>query len=236
VLVLSASALSACATKPPASDPDALEEYQQTNDPLEPTNRFFFKVDNALERYTIRPLSKVYVTVLPQPVRNGLHNIIVNLHDPVTFVDDVGQANATRAGVMVGRFVINTTLGIGGAFDIADRMGLAPHSTDFGVTLATWGIPGGPYLYLPLLGPGSPRGVVGYGIDIAANPFTWVPHGYGLLTMNTVRGGVAIVDEYSRFSGDLDHIRAGALDPYATFRSLYRQNMAAQVKDAEAGK
>ncbi len=224
----------ACATKPPASDAEATQEFNQTNDPLEPTNRFFYRVDNTLERYTIRPVAQGYVYAVPGPVRTGLHNVLANLTSPVLFADDVTQANPRRAGDTFMRFVINSTVGGLGVFDVAKGWGYAAHDTDFGVTLALWGVPAGPFLYLPLLGPSSVRGAAGTAADVALDPFTYVPRGYGLLTLNWARYGLGTVDKYARYMNDLDHVRAGALDPYATFRSLYRQNLESEIAAAKA--
>jgi len=231
-LALAGLALNACATRPPASDPDAVAEYEQTNDPLEPTNRFFYGVNDKLQRYALNPVSQGYVHVVPPPVRGGVHNVLSNLTSPVTFADDVTQANPRRAGTTFMRFVINSTAGGLGIFDVATGWGYPMHDTDFNVTLALWGVPAGPYLYLPVLGPSSPRGVAGYGADIVLDPFTWVPRGYGLITFNWARYGLTLVDRYSRYAGDIKHVKEGALDPYATFRSLYRQNLAARVAAA----
>jgi len=87
-------------------------------------------------------------------------------------------------------------------------------------------------LYVPLLGPSSPRGLAGKGFDVAANPFTWVPHGYGLKTFNDAAGGVGVIDERAGLLTDLDKAKAGALDPYATFRTLYQQYERKQIADA----
>jgi phospholipid-binding lipoprotein MlaA len=230
--MLAALALGACATKPPASDVDATQDYEQTNDPLEPTNRFFYDVNTKLIRYTIKPVSQGYVYVVPAPVRGGVHNVLTNLTSPVTFADDVSQGNPRRAGDTFMRLLINSTAGGLGAFDVATAWGYPRHSTSFAVTLALWGIPSGPYLYVPLLGPGSPRDLAGYGADVALDPFTWVPRGYGLLTLNWARYGLGVVDKYARFGPDLEKIEAGALDPYATVRSLYRQNLQSDIDAA----
>jgi phospholipid-binding lipoprotein MlaA len=224
--------LSGCATKPPASDVGATQEYQQTNDPLEPTNRFFYDVNDKLDRYTLKPVAQGYVAVVPAPVRTGVHNVLTNLSSPVLFADDVSQGNPRRAGDTFMRFLINSTAGGLGIFDPATGWGYPAHDTNFGVTLALWGVPSGPYLYLPLLGPSSPRAAAGFAADIALDPFTYVPRGYGLLTLNWARYGLGLVDTRSRYLTDLDRVKAGALDPYATFRSLYRQNLDTQIEAA----
>lgn len=229
--LLGVLALSACAggaSAPAAGDAD------DANDPYESTNRFFYKVDDTLIRYSIKPVSQGYVAVVPAPVRTGLHNVLTNLSSPVLFTNDVAQAKPKRAGDTFMRFIINSTAGGLGVFDVATGWGYPAHDTNFGVTLGLWGVPSGPYLYLPVLGPSSPRAVVGTAVDAAVDPFTYVPHGYGLKTLNWARYGLGIVDTYSRVSSDLDHVKAGALDPYATFRSLYRQHVQSQIDEARA--
>ncbi len=225
-------ALSACATRPPASDQAATQEFEQTNDPLEPTNRFFYDVNDKIDRYSLKPLSEGYVAVVPSPVRTGVHNVLANLSSPVLFTDDVTQANPRRASGTLWRFVINSTVGVGGVFDVAASLGLPAHDTNFGVTLALWGVPAGPYLYLPVVGPSSTRGALGFAADSAFDPFNYVPHGYGLLTLNWAKLGLGALDARSRYASDLEHVKAGALDPYATFRSLYRQNTESLVEEA----
>jgi phospholipid-binding lipoprotein MlaA len=225
--------LSGCATKPPATDADAVQEYEQTNDPLEPTNRFFYRVNDSLDRYTLKPIAEGYMFVVPTPVRSGVHNVLANLSSPVLFADDVSQANPQHAGDTFMRFVINSTIGGAGVFDVAKGLGYPAHDTDFGVTLGLWGVPTGPFLFLPFVGPSSPRALLGRGADTVLDPFSWVPHGYGLKTVNWARYGVGIVDLRAEFMSDIDHVKASALDPYATFRSLYRQNTKSQVEAAK---
>jgi phospholipid-binding lipoprotein MlaA len=226
--------LAACATRPPASDPDALADYEQTNDPLEPTNRVFYKVDDALDTYALKPVAQAYVYVTPTPVRRGAHNFLANLGFPVLFANDVAQAKPRRAGDTFMRFVINSTVGVVGVFDVAKGWGYPGHDTDFGVTLGLWGVPEGPFLYLPVLGPSSPRGVVGYGVDAALNPFNYVPKGYGLRTFSWATTGLGIIDTRADLLPDLDKVKASALDPYATFRSLYRQHVQSQIEAARS--
>lgn len=230
-LGIAASCLGACATRPPASDAEALQEYRQTNDPLEPTNRFFYKFNDTLDRYTFKPVAQGYVAVVPAPVRTGLHNVLANLSSPVLFGNDVLQANPRRAGDTLSRFLINSTVGVLGTFDVAKGWGIPGHDTSFNVTLGVWGVPDGPFLYLPILGPSSPRGVAGFAGDVALDPFTYVPHGYGLLTLNWARYGLGLVDARAALLGDLDKVQASALDPYATIRSLYRQHTASQIEE-----
>ncbi len=235
-LAMAALVLSGCATRPPASDKEATADFEQTNDPYEPANRFFYKVNDNVDRYTLKPVAEGYVYVVPAPVRTGVHNFLANLSSPVLFADDVSQGNPRRTGDTFMRFVINSTAGGLGVFDVAAGWGYPAHTTNFAVTLALWGVPSGPYLYLPFVGPSSPRDATGFGIDSALDPFSYVPHGFGLKTFNWARYGLALIDLRSRHISDLDTVKNGALDPYATFRSLYRQNFDSTVEAARHDK
>ena len=227
-----ALSLAGCASKPPATDTADAGADEQVNDPYENTNRFFYDVNDTIDRYSLKPIAQAYVYVSPLPVRSGVHNFLDNLGFPVLFANDVMQAKPRRAGDTFMRFVINSTAGVLGIFDVAKTVGYREHDTDFGITLALWGVPSGPFLYLPILGPSSPRGVTGYAVDAALNPFNYVPRGHGLLTFNWATFGMGAIDTRSRLLTDLDKVKANALDPYATFRSLYRQHVASQVDAA----
>lgn len=220
-----------CAHVPPASDPDTLAEFRQTNDPLEPTNRAFYAINNGLDTVLLRPLAVGYTYVVPAVVRTSVHNFLVNLGTPVGLADDMLQGKPRRAGDTLMRGLINTTAGIGGLFDVATGWGYPAHDTDFGVTLALWGLPDGPFLFLPLFGPSNPRDAAGLAGDFALDPLTWVGRGYLVTDAGLVRFGVTAVDARSRHLDDIDKLKATALDPYATFRSLYRQHRDAQIQE-----
>ena len=127
------------------------------------------------------------------------------------------------------RFLINTTAGGGGLFDVASDWGYPDHDTDFGVTLVLWGLPEGPFLFLPVLGPTNPRDAVGLGASSALDPLTWVSFG-GSAALGWTRFGAGAVDGRERVLTDTDQIKKTALDPYATFRSLYRQHRRSQIE------
>ncbi len=222
--------LAACATPPPASDPEALAEYRATNDPLEPANRVSYRINNSLDQAVLRPAAIAYRDVVPEVVRTHTHEFLTNLSNPVTLADDMLQGKPRRAGDTLMRLLINTTVGVGGVFDVATGWGWPQHDTDFGVTLALWGLPGGPYLFLPLFGPSDPRDAVGIGGDIALDPFTWVGRGTTVTALYWTRFGVSAVDARAAHIDDIDQIQKTALDPYATFRSLYRQHRTAQIQ------
>lgn len=222
-------ALSACATPPPASDAEAVAEYNQTNDPLEPTNRVFYQVNDTLDTYVLRPVAVAYRDVVPGVARDSVHNVLANISSPIVFSNDVLQAKPHRAGTTMMRFLINTTVGLGGLFDVASKVGYPDHDNDFGITLALWGVGSGPFLFLPVLGPSDPRDATGFGADFALDPLTYVSFG-GSAALGYSRFGLGAVDERSRLIGDIDQIKRNALDPYATFRSLYRQNRESDIQ------
>ena len=224
--------LAACATVPPASDTDALADYRQTNDPLEPTNRFFYKVDDGLDTYVLRPIAVAYRQI-PGAVRRPIHNVLTNLAEPTQFANDVLQAKSRRAGDSMMRFLINSTAGLGGIFDVATGLGYPDHTADFGLTLGVWGVGEGPFLFLPVVGPSDGRDSTGFIGNIALDPFTYASFG-GVNALRTSKYGLTLVDTRERLLDPVDNVKKTALDPYATFRSLYRQNRESELAAAKA--
>ena len=231
LLALLVLCCAACAAKPLPGDAEALAEYRELNDPLEPTNRFFYRITDGLDTYVLRPVAVAYRDAVPEGVRRPVHNLLTNISMPAQFANDVLQAKPRRAGDSLMRFVINTTAGAAGLFDVATGWGYPDHEADFGMTLAVWGVGEGPFLFLPLVGPSNPRDAAGFGANIALDPLTWATFG-GQRTLGVVRAGVGVVDTRERLLDQVDSIKRGALDPYATFRSLYRQNRADEVNKA----
>lgn len=223
--------LGGCATPPPASDVEATAEYRDLNDPLEPTNRTFYAINNGIDTYFLRPLAVGYTYVVPQVARTGVHNFLTNLTVPVVLADDMLQGKPRRAGDTLMRGLINTTVGVGGVFDFATDWGYPQGDTDFGVTMALWGVPDGPFLFLPVFGPSNPRDAAGLAGDYGLDPLSWIGQGFLLTDAGYARFGVTAVDARSRHIDDIDKLKATALDPYATFRSLYRQHRAAQIQE-----
>ncbi len=198
----------------------------ESDDPHEGINRRFFAANDVLDSNVLKPVASGYVDTFPSSVRQHVHNVLSNLGNPAQFANDVLQAKPRKAGNTLMRLVINTTLGVGGIFDVATALHFPDHDTDFGLTLAVWGVPEGPYLYLPVIGPSDPRDAIGYGANSALDPFTWVSFG-GSATFGLSRFGVAAIDARSRYLGTTNTIDKTALDRYATYRSLYRQHRAA---------
>ena len=232
LLVFSAPIFSGCASHPNTEQQQVSAYEEDFNDPLEDTNRKIFEFNQFVDRNAIVPAAKAYRTALPDPVRGSVRDFLNNLREPLVFVNDTLQGQFESAAKTVGRFVINSTIGIGGVVDVAGRWGIPFHEEDLGLTLGAWGIPEGPYIVVPVLGPSTPRDLGGqvaegfgdpWNLLVTGNPYTlyWIPF---------VRGGVSGIDQRSRYIETLADIERTSLDYYATIRSLYRQRRAALIR------
>ncbi len=200
------------------------------NDPFENVNRSIFEFNRSVDRIVLVPVAKTYRTVLPEPLRDGLHNILRNLDEPLIFANDLLQGRPDLAHVTFARFFVNSTLGVGGIFDIASRADLPYHNNDLGITFAVWGIGEGPYLMLPILGPSTVRDAIGQGGDAFADPGNIAASENHVMWATFARAGVSGIDTRSRNIESLADIEKTSLDFYATIRSLYRQRRAAEIR------
>jgi phospholipid-binding lipoprotein MlaA len=230
--LLGLALLAGCAT-PPSNDPEALEAYKEANDPLEPMNRYFFELNYAADELLLKPLAGWYYVALPNFAQDGVRNALRNVRSPVVLANDLFQGETDRAGVTVSRFLVNSTMGLGGLFDIAARMGLDYHDEDFGQTLAVHGVGEGPYLMLPLLGPSNPRDAAGRVVDMLFDPLTYIGVFGGVDNIGLGAAVVDGLDTRARNLKTLDEIRKGSLDYYATIRSLYRQHRNDEINNGE---
>jgi phospholipid-binding lipoprotein MlaA len=230
-LVLLAGVFSGCATQ--TNTPQSALGEEEFNDPLEDFNRKVFDFNQVVDRNVIVPVAKAYRTVLPDPVRDSIRDFLYNLRAPLIFANDALQLDFERAGDTFARFVLNSTLGVGGLIDVAGKWGQLPyHENDLGITLGVWGIPEGPYLVVPILGPSDPRDLGGQVAEGFGDPFNRLVTGnpYTLYWIPFVRGGVSGIDQRSRYIETLADIERTSLDYYATIRSLYRQRRAALIR------
>lgn len=217
-----------CATVP---GQDRLAE----RDPLEKFNRGVWGVNRAADKVVVKPVTSVYRAVAPRPVRSGVSNFFSNLTEPWSFVNNLLQGKPKRALQNVGRFFVNTTVGVAGLFDVASKNGLEPVPEDFGQTLAKWGFNGGPYLMLPLLGPSTLRDGVGTGVAWGADPVN-IGIREADFPNEAVLGyrAVQVIDARSQLiDAGGDAFLNSSLDPYATARSAYLQRRRAAILDAE---
>ena len=199
-------------------------------DPWEGFNRAMFGVHRAVDNAVLEPVARGYRAITPGPVRGGVRNFLRNLNAPVIFANDVLQGEFKRAGSTAGRFAINSTIGIAGIFDPATRIGLERHEEDFGQTLAVWGVPSGPYLFIPLLGPSNIRDGAGRGVDIALDPITWSDFDQ----IDTFRASRSVLGALSTREGlldPIDAIEAQGGDLYITYRSAYEVARQAAIQN-----
>jgi phospholipid-binding lipoprotein MlaA len=203
------------------------------NDPLEPFNRVMYALNSVLDGMIMKPLAIAWRLLLPDPVREGVDHVFTNLKSPITLVNHALQGEPSRAATTLGRFLINTTMGILGIFDVATELGLPGEETTFNETLAVWGVNTGPYLIIPLLGPSSLRHIVGMGADYFFQPYDYYfdgDHHHGDSWVPWAIIGVEAIHKRNLVLESVDDVVANSADPYATFRSAYFQYQAYRIQ------
>ncbi len=227
--VLAAALLAGCASSEgPAVAADEI------NDPFEPVNRAVFTFNEGLDTLALKPAATGYRLFVPPEVRGGVDNALTNLKSPVVLANDMFQGNGERAFNTFMRFLINSTIGVLGVFDVADRWGYTVHDEDFGQTLAVWGMREGPYLMLPLLGPSNPRDAIGFVVDYFLDPFRYVYLNTDEEYLGTVQTGTRAVNAREQQLETIDEIKKSSLDYYAAVRSLYRQRRNSEIANGQA--
>jgi phospholipid-binding lipoprotein MlaA len=221
--------LAGCATKPPASDKGATQEYQEINDPIEPTNRVIFEFNRALDEVILQPVARAYRVVIPSWVRARITSALDNLRAPVVFFNELAQGEPKRAASTLVRFGFNTTFGLAGLNDFARELGFEKTDEDFGQTLAIWGVGSGPYLMLPIFGPSNPRDAVGRVVDIVIDPFNMWTRNVDREALTYARAGTEIVSTREHLLDLTDDLEKSSLDLYAAVRSLYRQRRVNEI-------
>jgi phospholipid-binding lipoprotein MlaA len=209
-------------------------------------NRMVFAVNRKIDDWVFEPVTRAYRFVVPAPARRAVRRALVNLDAPVTLMNDILQLEPRDAAVTAGRFVINSTVGVAGLFDVAGEMAHLPgHESDFGQTLALTGIPSGPYIVLPILGPNNARDFTGDAVDFMFRPTTYlltpggavflsgfVNPGGELLFTTIFEGSTELAEGIAtrEASGDaLAALEASSLDYYTAFRNAYYQNRTALI-------
>ena len=203
--------LCSCATLPPGK--------RDPRDPWERMNRSFYNFNDVLDRHIVKPTAKGY-THLPRPVQTGVHNYFDNLNYPITIVNDLLQWQITAFGSDIGRFLMNSTAGIGGLFDPATAVGLEKNDREFGQTLGVWGVKPGPYLMLPLMGPSDVRDTGGLLVDQVTDPRNYLFGRWVSWSLYIISS----MDRRAQLLGSSDRALEGAYDKYAFLRSAYLQN------------
>jgi phospholipid-binding lipoprotein MlaA len=218
-------ALSGCGT------PSA--EQLSQRDPWEATNRDVFAFDVRVEHNVARPVDDGYRAVVPEPAREGVHNLTTNLHEPIVLANDVLQGDGDEAVKTLGRIVINSTVGLAGLVDVATYIGIPYHDNDFGITLGQNGIQEGSYLVLPFIGPMPPRDLLGSAVDGVFDPFNYARFP-GRHTLLYVRSGLRVLDTVDQRRDAIESIERTSVDLYATTRNLYRQSRDARIRGEDS--
>lgn len=218
-------------TPPPAPNgkiPADISMADSPSDPLEPINRLIFGLNEGVDFLILRPVNTVYRTLVPQPVRKGVANVVYNLASPVIFANDVLQGEGKRAGNTASRFLINTTVGVGGLVDVAAKQGIPRHSEDFGQTLAVWGIGSGPYIVLPLIGPSTLRDTAAMVVDGTIDPMTWALM-HEKTSVRLIPTATQVIVYHDEYLDDAQNLRRSSADFYASVRDIYAQRRQSEI-------
>lgn len=199
----------------------------RTDDPLEFINRPLFLVNDVLDRSVLKPVAKGYDYALPQPAKAGVSNFFFNLLDVNNTLNALLQGRLDRAGLNAGRVALNSSIGLFGLFDVASRMGIARERSDFGQTLATWGVPEGPYLMVPLLGPRTVRSGAGAVVDTVASVTAQ------MVDDNLVRNSAFFMELVSARARLLEADQLISGDRYIFVRDAYLQQRRAMLNDGD---
>ncbi len=194
-------------------------------DPYEDVNRNIFGFNEGVDKYVAQPVSDAYLWVTPQFVQTGIANFFNNLDDINVVLNNVMQGKLQQGVEDSGRFLLNSTAGLAGLFDVATEVGLEKNDEDFAQTLAVWGVPQGPYLVLPILGPTTGRGIPGAIFDTAANPASYVGFPVQLIQLLNARANA---------EGALNFIDEAALDPYVFTRESFLQHRKYLITDGNS--
>jgi len=210
-----AGALSGCATT--ANNP---------KDPYEGFNRAMFAVNEGID-VVVKPVAKGYDEAAPLPVKAAVGNFFGNIWDVWTAVNNLAQGKGSQGLSDVGRVLVNTTIGIGGAFDVASEMGLEKHSEDFGQTLGVWGVADGPYFYWPIIGPRTTRDTLGWGVDTYVDPVWRVND----IPLRNTLAGVRFIDMRASLLASDKVVEEAAFDKYNYIRDAYLQHRRSEIYD-----
>ena len=197
-------------------------------DPLESFNRAIFKFNNVADRVILEPVAKGY-RKLPSPVQSGINNFLSNLRTPLVIANQLLQGQGKNAAESTGRFVVNTTAGVFGIIDVAEKIGLEETEEDFGQTLATWGVGDGFYIVLPIFGPSNIRDTAGMVMTYVADPINAYAISEGEAWIIPLRTATNAVDQRSKIIDEVNALRDNSVDYYAAVRSSYYQNRKASI-------
>lgn len=225
-VIVAAFLLGGCAGNAPKQNSASSSAEDSPEDPLEPLNRSIYEINRTLDRYTLKPVASGYRQFLPAALRSGIDNFFVNLRSPWNSINNLLQGDGIESLHEAGRFLANSTFGIGGLVDVATDMGLERHKEDFGQTLAVWGVPKGPYVVIPFFGPSTLRDGLAMPLDFMADPLVWYENSAVRDKLYVLR----IINLRERYL-DAEELLDDSFDPYIRLREAYLQNRRYQVYD-----
>lgn len=228
LLLLLAPAIVGCASMPVQEGAPPPANAVESGDPLEGFNRAIYSFNDGFDRYLLKPIAKGYRAITPSFARKGVSNFFSNLGDPANMVNNLLQGKLAAGASDLGRFAINSTIGIYGLFDVATHIGLDKHDEDFGQTLAVWGVGEGPYLVLPVLGPSNIRDGAGLVPDWYLNPTQYMEE---QSTANKLLVGKIISRREQLLEASDILEQAAGDDPYVFVREAYRQRRRSLIFD-----
>tara|TARA_Y100001970_G_C14144179_1_gene808888 strand:- start:168 stop:953 length:786 start_codon:yes stop_codon:yes gene_type:complete len=217
------------------TEPDDFETTpveDEIYDPVEPINRAIFSFNNFADRLILEPVAKGYKK-LPSPIQSGVSNFLSNLRTPLVVINQILQGQGENAAQSTGRFLVNSTVGVFGLIDVADKIGLEEKEEDFGQTLATWGIGDGFYIVLPLFGPSNLRDTTGMIMTMMSDPINGYAVREGEAWIVPMRTAANAVDQRSKIIDEVNALRDNSVDYYAAVRSSYYQNRNAAINNID---
>jgi phospholipid-binding lipoprotein MlaA len=193
---------------------------------LEQYNRAMFSFNNKVDKYVVRPVAKGYKAITNKYVRSRVSNFFSNIEEPVSAVNHVLQGDLKATGNNLGRFVVNTTLGVAGIFDVATSMGMSPNKTGFDETMSEWCVPDGPFVILPIIGPSTPRSTIGFIADGYSSPAYWGAREGDDEAMAVYYGamGLKYLNLMAENISFLESLEEGSIDYYEAIKSAFMQN------------
>lgn len=198
-------------------------------DPFEPWNRAMYQVHTAVDDAVIKPVAQAYVAYMPELIRTGVSNFFGNIDDLFTGINNVLEGRGNQAGDDFGRVLLNTTMGMGGVFDLASMMGIPKDKKDFGITFGKWGIPQGPYLFIPLFGPTTVRDGTGTLVRYFIGPVGYIDN---IPVRNTIYG-IGYLDLRAQALSAESVVETAAIDRYRFLRNAYLRNRRFQVYEGK---
>lgn len=201
-------------------------------DPLEPMNRALYSFHDAVDTAVIKPVAQAYIDIVPALVRRGVTNVFNNIEDLFSAFNGLLQGKPDKAGDDLGRVMLNTMWGLGGIFDLASDVGVERGDEDFGQTFAVWGLPQGPYLFVPFFGPTTLRDGTGWLVRLGLGPVGYIPD----VPFRNSLYGVGAVDLRAQLIGAGDLVDTAALDKYLFIRNAYLQRRRYLIHDGKPPK